>query len=145
MRYINIREKEVLTESAKEMLIRLAVFSIMMLVLQMLVRISYSNDHVLIFKKEDIFIHSILFGCMGIVGSYPLLKKPVEDVLDFYGFECGFEYVYDKKWQSKESKEVRIRRTEVRNRMFLEIAVQIMIISVVCYHLASFICTLFGV
>lgn len=145
MQYMSTEEKEVLIESVKSLLVRLGIFLIGMLALQMFVRISYTNDQVLIFKKEDIFVHSVLFGLMGVVCSYPMLKKPVEDALDFYGFGCGFDYIYDSNWDGEDAKEIRERRSDVKLAMIFVVLISVILLSVLGYYLASLVCSLVGV
>lgn len=145
MQYISTEEKEVLIESVKSLLVRLGIFLIWMLALQMFVRISYTNDQVLILKKEDIFVHSVLFGLMGVVCSYPMLKKPVEDALDFYGFGCGFDYIYDSNWDGEDAKEIRERRSDVKLAMIFVVLISVILLSVLGYYLASLVCSLVGV
>lgn len=145
MQYMSTEEKEVLIESVKSLLVRLGIFLIGMLALQMFVRISYTNDQVLIFKKEDIFVHSVLFGLMGVVCSYPMLKKPIEDALDFYGFGCGFDYIYDSNWNGEYAKEIRKRRSDVKLAMIFVVLISVILLSVLGYYLASLVCSLVGV
>lgn len=145
MQYMSTEEKEVLIESVKSLLARLGIFLIGMLALQMFVRISYTNDQVLIFKKEDIFVHSVLFGLMGVVCSYPMLKKPVEDALDFYGFGCGFDYIYDSNWDGEDAKEIRERRSDVKLAIIFVVLISVILLSVLGYYLASLVCSLVGV
>ena len=145
MQYMSTEEKEVLIESVKSLLVRLGIFLIGMLALQMFVRISYTNDQVLIFKKEDIFVHSVLFGLMGVVCSYPMLKKPVEDALDFYGFGCGFDYIYDSNWDGEDAKEIRERRSDVKLAMIFVVLISVILLSVLGYYLALLVCSLVGV
>lgn len=145
MQYMSTEEKEVLIESVKSLLVRLGIFLIGMLALQMFVRISYTNDQVLIFKKEDIFVHSALFGLMGVVCSYPMLKKPVEDALDFYGFGCGFDYIYDSNWDGEDAKEIRERRSDVKLAMIFVVLISVILLSILDYHLASCVCSIVGV
>lgn len=145
MQYMSTEEKEVLIESVKSLLVRLGIFLIGMLALQMFVRISYTNDQVLIFKKEDIFVHSVLFGLMGVVCSYPMLKKPVEDALDFYGFGCGFDYIYDSNWDGEDAKEIRERRSDVKLAIIFVVLISVILLSVLGYYLASLVCSLVGV
>lgn len=150
MKTINSKEKVVLTASVQELLKRLAIFSVVTFVIMTVVRISYSKDLLsslsyLTTKKEHIKENSIVFAVLAIIGSYPMLKAPIEDALDFYGYECGFDYIFDEQWKKEEASTVRNRRNQVKQVMVKGTLLALLVICFLDFQFANVACSIFKI